>query len=187
MSYKSLLYLLSGITIAWLLLHYSHEAWRHRSHRIRSPSTRTPVQQQDMRRLPKAQIGWFWLILSWHVEHSAALLDSEALRRGSRSSSRRHKKSIDTASNLLKAFYTVGALCVLLALLGVPLYLLWSLYQTLTRGVGLENADIKIHEEHSGLLIPGITVPARDAFALIVAGLVAIVWHEAGHAITAIL
>lgn len=205
MSSFSLVYLTAGITIAWLLLHTFQEAWkrlRSRPALDRRARTRllSHVQQNKKAQLDDSglyrpptsriasQVGWFWLVISYHVGSSSEESSNAAATKRS-SSSTRGRKSKSIAP--LQAFYTVGTIVVLLAFLAVPAYLLATLYQTVTADIASTHAadqlDPVIGTSPSGLLIPGLSVPLRDGFSLFLAGFVAIAWHEAGHAVTAIL
>lgn len=201
MSSHPLIHLTAGVTLAWLLLHCLRASWT----RLRSrPAARTRLLsniQQDKKAQPDdrdlgrppisrigSQVGWFWLVISWHVGSSSEESSSTAATKRSPSLARgRKSKSLA----ILQAFYTVGTVVVLLAFLAVPIYLLAALYQTITADIASTHAADQlgpvVGTAPSGPLIPGLTVPLRDGFSLFLAGFVAIAWHEAGHAIAAIL
>lgn len=176
--------LFAAFTIAWLLLLGCRKIYI----RIRTPQHLTwhrdaaryyDKDSADSR--AQAQIGWFWLVLSWHLDPPEGGVVSNT---GKRPSQARRKPFLRT----LKTFYTLGTICTLMAFTAVPFYLALMLYQAVRSNPEETSQIVAIQSSSpSGLLIPGLTVPLRDWIPLFLAGLVAIAWHEAGHAITAIL
>jgi hypothetical protein len=197
----SSLTVLAYIATAWLLLNiWSRLRSRYRSKQhvhdsdLSESNTRLK-RQQDAERLPspstsclalQVRHGWLWLV----VERASQELPNI------HSKARQADKRRPFTSNLLDAFYTFGALVTLLAYVSLPFYLLFNLY--LSCFVRIEDGNITASDstsmhsmattvETSSVIIPGLTVPLRDTAILFLASLLAITWHEAGHAFAAIL
>lgn len=128
----------------------------------------------------RAHLGWFWLVVAY--EHSG----SDIKIRGQPGfKTRSHRTPV---RSFITAFYTLGTLCVLVAFLAIPAYLVRELYCTLF-SVHIPVRGIRTAEDSEpvGLLVPGLTIPLRDWFILFLASFTAIAWHEAGHALTAMI
>lgn len=204
---SSLLYFVVGISTLWILVCAALLRLRiRRSRRQLSLPVRQngkAIQYSSSERVSNVldswswfkgqgqlQVGWLWLILSWNAGSPSELKnDTTAVMITRRSDPARRKPLI--TDNILKVFYTIGTLVILLAFLAVPVHLLLNLYHTFSHRTGASvvavNGESQANQALTGLLIPGLTIPPRDGLTLFLAGFVAIAWHEAGHAITAIL
>lgn len=173
----------------WLLLQAAAQAWKRlRSGRdIRSYEYSNDDDDDDggddVQHGPlHTHLGWLWLVVACHLDSS----ESRVWKGPKTTTSSRSRQPSYT---VLKTFYTVGSLCALLAFVSIPLYLLLELYLLITSNDTSPSSPSSNNPNTilPGLLVPGLTIPLRDWFVLFLAGFFAIAWHEAGHAITAIL
>ena len=113
----------------------------------------------------------------------------------------------DTLITFLEVYYDIGAIVGLVCFLLVPLCLAYTLYTMTSMTITPPTFDVSPKQQVSVssvaasgpqagsgfrnggpvFLIPGITTPFRDIPIMLVAGFLAISWHELGHALSAAL
>lgn len=144
------------------------------------------ISGSDLQDRLRGQLGWFWLAVSYHFSTSEK-------SRGNNPNyfKNRSRKSMSLLlSKYVNVYYTLGTLCVLAFFFGIPVYLILEVHRNLSSSGSLPKSGTDLDSDiisPSGLMIPGLTVPLRDWLSLFLASFMAIAWHEAGHAIVAIL
>lgn len=133
-----------------------------------------PGRRQVSRLTGHVGVAWLWL--DWHCD------DTATVRTSAGATPIKRPQSYNTA---LSQYLDFGIIACSLLLVLTPCWLLLRAGHLLLSTTSNAVSPLVDHGTSLPILIPGVTTPLRDVPAMLLAGFLAVVWHEAGHALAA--